>query len=194
MDAAEVPVGLTSGAELPDGYRSAFVHVSALLTGFDAIDLEGTGLVDQYAALYLSVLDTATGVMFVGELRALEAANDHVAAIDNALVSDVVGPLLTNLVTLWYLGAWQQLPDSFWTATGRPRPAGDISHIPSSLAYEQGLAWRVACAHPPGARPTGYGGWALAPVVPVDDLPPIARGRRHVAAEPTGSTVRGATT
>ncbi len=192
MNAAEVPVGVASRAEYPDGYRTAFVQMSALLTGFDAIDLEGTGLVDQYAALYLSVLDEATGVMFVAELRALAGADDHEQSISIALASEVVGPLLANLVMLWYLGAWQKLPDSFWTEVGRARPSADTSHIPSTLAYEQGLAWRVACAHPPGARPTGYGGWALAPVVPVSELPPIARGRRHASS--TGSQSDGAAT
>ncbi len=191
METAPVSVGRTTPAELPPGFRDAFLRLSSSLTGFDEVDLEGTGLVEQYAALFVTILDDATAVMFTAEVAALAMTDnrrDQHEALDAALASDVVGPLLANVITLWYLGAWQKLPDTFWAAVGRPRPNTDASHIPSSLAYEEGLAWRVACAHPPGARPTGYGGWGLAPVVPVRELPPIARGGRPVTNDRSEAT------
>jgi hypothetical protein len=73
-----------------------------------------------------------------------------------------MGFLLRNIAALWYLGEWLKLPTGWYGAVGQP--AIDTNTIPSLRAYEQAFAWRVAGAHPPGIRPTGYGGWSLPPV------------------------------
>ena len=42
-----------------------------------------------------------------------------------------------------------------------PTPAGTV--VVSADAYQAGLAWGLAGAHPQGARQPGYGSWALPP-------------------------------
>ena len=147
---------------LPPGHRAAFVAVASTLTGFDTTDLEATGLVDQYAALVLTILDASgNGDQYVNVIASLAATPSPAKAFPNALADSFAGPLLQNIVSLWYLGQWLRLPSS-WYVNG-VQPAIDTNTIPSPFAYGQAFAWRIAGAHPPGSRPTGYGGWGQPP-------------------------------
>ncbi len=172
-------------------FHDAFVQLSAALTGFGALELEGTGVAGDYSSFVQQLVDAIASesplfaqrfdaVLTTGPAEALTASST-----DNPL-----GQLLQNITLLWYIGTWEQLPDTWYSAIGATRPVVDTTHIPSTLAYAEGLAWRVACAHPPGSRPTGYGGWGLAPVVRDGELPPIARG---VPVNPPTSTTAGGT-
>lgn len=144
-------------------YRANFVAVSVELTGFEAIDLESTGLVDEYATLCLDILRASDNAdQYLQGLQRIVDADDPGAAIPVALDDAFMGFLLRNIAALWYLGEWVKLPSSWYGAVGQP--AIDTNTIPSLRAYEQAFAWRVAGAHPPGTRPTGYGGWSLPPV------------------------------
>lgn len=144
-------------------YRANFLAVSVELTGFDAIDLEATGLVDEYATLCLDILRASDNAdQYLQGLQRIVGADDPATAIPVALDDAFMGFLLRNIAALWYLGEWVKLPSSWYGAVGQP--AIDTNTIPSLRAYEQAFAWRVAGAHPPGTRPTGYGGWSLPPV------------------------------
>ena len=151
-------------SSITPSYRDAFVAVSSEVTGITVLELEATGLIDAHAGLFLTILDASNNAdQFINAIETLAASPNPAKAIPGAMKDAFFGPLLSNLVSLWYLGEWLQLPAG-WYVRGA-QPLIDTSTIPSPLAYAQAFAWRDAGAHPPGSRPTGYGGWALTPVV-----------------------------
>lgn len=132
--------------------RSRFVELSEVLTGFDAAELESTGMVQPY----LTLLAELVGEQIVGEL--LAASVDDVDAL---MSHPCHGPLCRNLIVLWYLGQWDQLPPA-WRAAYGAHP-DDVTRIVSAAAYKEGLVWPAMGSHPPGAKQPGYGSWALPP-------------------------------
>jgi hypothetical protein len=61
--------------------RSNFLAVSVALTGFDAIDLEATGLVDEYAELCLDILRASQNAdQYLQGLQRIVGSNDVHAA------------------------------------------------------------------------------------------------------------------
>lgn len=151
---------------LPDDFVTAFVEVSAAVTGLSPLELHGTGLTGAHAHFVVNVLAASDNAQqFIDAIGTLAAAPDPATAIPVALRDAFLGPVLTNVIALWYLGQWLQLPVGWYH--GQAQPSIDTNTIPSTLAYEQAFAWRLAGAHPPGSRPTGYGGWAFPPVTAV---------------------------
>jgi hypothetical protein len=158
--------------------RRTFLELSAELTGYSATDLEGTGLVDPLFALFEQQVNAATLELFYGTARRILAqrsqrARAHAMRVD-LLASPTLWPMATMLVQAWYTGAWTNLPPSWYAFTGQQPPAGitpGATNVVSALAYEQQLSYRGAGAHPPGARPTGHGGWSIPPVFG-DAVPP----------------------
>ncbi len=151
-------------SSMTPSYRNAFVAVSSEVTGITVLELEATGLIDAHAGLFLTILDASNNAdQFINAIDTLAASPNPATAIPEVMKDAFFGPLLSNLISLWYLGEWLQLPAG-WYVRGT-QPLIDTSTIPSPLAYAQAFAWRDAGAHPPGSRPTGYGGWALPPVI-----------------------------
>jgi len=150
---------------VPPEFLDAFLSVSCTMTGLTALELQGTGLIDDHANLFVGMLAASgNSDQFINAMLTLAEAPDPSTAIPAAMEDRFMGPLLSNLISLWYLGEWLQLPAS-WYVDGTPQPDVDTNTIPSPLAYAQAFAWRIAGAHPPGSRPTGYGGWALEPTL-----------------------------
>jgi len=140
--------------------REQFVDASAELTGFPRVQLFGTGMSDKY----LQALDEILSVEVVDEFLALctRAADTS----GNAGVSGIVqhaswGPIARNIIILWYCGTWTALPDA-WRAVHGTAPT-DLDHVVSAEAYQMGLQWVAAGAHPAGARQQGFGAWAISP-------------------------------
>ncbi|HMV68149.1 MAG TPA: hypothetical protein PKA64_14975, partial [Myxococcota bacterium] len=77
------------------------------------------------------------------------------------LASARLGPIARSVIQLWYLGSWPGMPAA-WRATYGAFP-GDTSRVISAAAYQESLVYRVAQAHPPGAKQPGYGSWAARP-------------------------------
>jgi hypothetical protein len=158
--------------------RRTFLELSAELTGYSATDLEGTGLVDAYLALFGQQVNAATLELFYSTARRIlahktERARAHAMRVD-LLASPTLWPMATMLVQAWYTGAWTSLPKSWYAFTGQPHPKGitpGATNVVSAQSYEQQLSYRAAGAHPPGARPTGHGGWSIPPVFG-DAVPP----------------------
>ncbi len=139
-----------------------FVGLSVLLTGFDAVELLGTGM----AAAYLAVLDAVLPEDVVGDLmsayRQLPRGPERERAAEAEILGDPrLGPVARNLIVLWYCGAWTQLPAA-WRAAFGASPL-DTSRVVSAAAYQAGLQWLAAGAHAAGANPQGYGAWAIGP-------------------------------
>jgi hypothetical protein len=146
--------------------QQLFVDMSAALTGFSAIQLRGTGM----APGYLAELDAILSEGFVDELlstfprpaRGAEAVEP--GAVDTVLDHPDWGPPARAITIMWYCGTWSQLPDA-WRAEHGAAP-GDTNHVVSAAAYQAGLQWVAAGAHPIGARQQGFGSWSF----PVEDL------------------------
>lgn len=148
--------------------RQRFVALSVVLTGFDDAELWGTGMVDPYLDWLRSVVgEQRTGDLLSAAQATIDAAGGKPAVLErlflmNILEDDVLGPLARNLIVLWYLGQWNQLPADWRDVHGAS--ALDQTCIISPDAYVQGLAWKAIHTHPSGAKMPGYGSWALPPV------------------------------
>lgn len=161
-----------------NGSRRTFVALSAELTGYSEVDLEGTELVDQYRAL----VERQVGRAVTRELETVARlvlrrkpgqARARAMRVD-LLASPLLGPVALAIVTLWYLGSWKVLPATWYALAGTKPPGGAVpgsSIVPSAAVYTRQLAFRAAGAHPPGAAPTGYASWSIPPVFG-DPLPP----------------------
>jgi hypothetical protein len=151
--------------------RAIFLRFSAELTGYGETDLEGTGNVDTFLALFEQQTGPHALALFYDAVAAVlsresAAARAEAMRID-VLPSPTVWPMCKNLIWLWYQGFWPALPSSWYAGTGTPTPKGWSANqkiVPSAQAYTAQLAYRAAGAHPPGANPTGYGSWSIDPV------------------------------
>jgi hypothetical protein len=153
--------------------RKSFLLICSEITGYSGFELESTGLVDTYYQLLPRIL----GPQFTEEF-AKSIDDVLVTGPDTperqAAVNRVLGPpspfwpVISALVSLWYLGTWKQLPDSWYGAVGLALPGqsdAGRTHVPSQLGYIEQLSYKTANAHPPGAKPTGFGSWGWKPVV-----------------------------
>lgn len=139
--------------------HSAFLTLSEHLTGFDSVELLGTGMLEDY---YLCVMENI-GNLDPERLWSIAATLDRLKKLGNEaalareirhlLFSDAdIQPISKNIIRLWYTGTWRMKPnDSF------------SSVVVSPEAYQEGLIWKLAHAHPPGAKQPGFGSWAEQP-------------------------------
>ena len=128
----------------------AFVRLSAALTGFERLELLGTGQTGAY-------FDYVTGRCDLFDLQKLwQTARGPLddAALEKLLADATLGTIAKQINFLWYTGQWKTpFEPGFAVSTT----------IVSPGAYQEGLVWRAALTHPSGARQTGYGSWALPP-------------------------------
>jgi hypothetical protein len=144
-----------------------FLELSAVLTGYGQADLLGTGMARRYYDETVSIV----GEAIVGELlgaavssrrRAGGGARELEEAIRRKILDDAkLGPVARNLIKMWYLGNWYQLPRAWREAHGER--ARDTDHVVSAAAYQEGLVWRAIGSHPPGAKQPGFGTWSQPP-------------------------------
>jgi hypothetical protein len=143
-----------------------FLAFSARITDFTVFSLQGTGL----ARRYLATVSDIVGEAALGELldvyRTLEPANAQAApgdaALDRQLRAGIFshpkfGPVARNLIKLWYVGIWYQLPREWRDAFGIH--GNDTTFVVSPAAYTEGLLWKAIDANPSGAKGPGYGTW-----------------------------------
>lgn len=144
-----------------------FLALSAVLTGFNHVELQGTGLAPEYFKLINSIVgEEVCNELWSNAFRiiAMEAENENTCygLIRNELLSNLkFGPVVRNIIKLWYLGQWEALPAS-WREVYGNNP-GDVNRIISPSAYKEGLVWVAIGAHPMGAKPSGFGTWGNPP-------------------------------
>ncbi len=156
-------------ATTPDDLRS-FLKLSSTLTGFNEFQLMGTGQAEAYLA-------TARGVVGGGPVdellrrydRISADASDDVERLHRSLRADIlsdelVGPIARNLIKLWFIGTWYQLPSAWRDAFGTSER--DVTFVVSPASYTEGLLWPAIGANPPGAKGPGYATWADPPRIP----------------------------
>jgi hypothetical protein len=151
--------------------RQAFVAFSAFVTGFTQVDLHGTGQVDEY----LSTVAEAVGDDVLAELLEAwarvsdEAQGEESSAVEDLLRRDVfsdpkLGPVARNVIKVWYVGIWYELPPAWIDAFGALEK--NYTFMVSASAYTEGMLWPAIGGNPPGARGPGYGSWTGPPRIP----------------------------
>ena len=154
---------------MPDPMVGRFVKLSTMLTAFSAFDLYGTGEVAEY----YGVLSEIVGAPLLVAL--FDAADDALAAsIDPKVIraelrarvfSDpTLGPVARNIIKMWYIGNWYELPPEWREANGTH--LSDYTRVVSAAAYVEGLLWPAIGANPSGAKAPGYASWQNAPTIP----------------------------
>lgn len=143
----------------------AFCDLSAMLTGFDAAHLIGTGNAELFWDLLVARAGQSNAdallAVWTGEVASAEAPD---RALRIAILGDPrLGPMARNLIRLWYVGTWKRMPGD-WRSAYAPGLADDDT-IPAPHAYTEGLLWPAIGANPPGAKPFGYAMWANPPRV-----------------------------
>jgi hypothetical protein len=144
-----------------------FITMSVELTCFKAYELFGTGMADAY----LATADKVAGAPLIDELLAVYASlgdlhgDARCAALRRLILgSEKLGPIVRNIIKLWYIGTWFALPGT-WQERFGPAPS-DGTFVVSPTAYIEGLLWKAAGAHPPGARAPGFASWKDPPRIP----------------------------
>ncbi|MGO9961670.1 MAG: hypothetical protein ACLP50_37810 [Solirubrobacteraceae bacterium] len=147
-----------------------FLAFSAQVTAFTEFDLQGTGQAEPY----LSAVENVVGEGLVSELleaygRVQADAQPDPSRLDNLLRRDIfsdpkLGPVARNIVKLWYVGIWYELPREWTEAFGAREQ--NFTFMVSADAYTEGLLWPAIGANPPGAKAPGYGSWAAPPQIP----------------------------
>jgi len=144
-----------AAAGISEDKTNAFLNISVFLTGFNAIELLGTGLLDTY---YNKLVERAMGTdlsLFfsrVDEVLKQGAGNEDqtVSLISQRIMADpVCGNLAKKIITMWYLGNW--IIDA------------DNTEVVSGEAYIQALVWPAAQTHVPGAKQPGFASWGYSP-------------------------------
>ncbi|CDM60268.1 MULTISPECIES: hypothetical protein [Rhizobium] len=141
---------------------ASFIALSALLTGFNAVKLRGTGMGEDYQSLLDQIVSIGTVDDQLSSIEPLPSGHEGKRPTTEEILEDPrLGPIARNLIILWYSGSWPQLPAAWRVAFGASPM--DTTHVVSGAAYQAGLQWAAAGAHPAGAKPQGFGAWSLEP-------------------------------
>ncbi|MCG7535687.1 hypothetical protein [Pseudoalteromonas sp. OOF1S-7] len=145
-----------------------FYRLSATLTGYDEVELQGTGVGPTYCkTLSQWVRQDVIQELYhrAEEIGSLECESNQAQFYDRIWNCAKLGPVARNITKMWYLSIWYQLPAD-WNAlygvddfSADKKPVED--YVISSNAYIQGLVWNALGSHPMGAKQPGYGTWAL---------------------------------
>lgn len=147
-----------------------FLSLSSVVTGFTAFQLQGTGQAESYFSTLIDILGETTVAALLQAFRRVrrEAGADE-AALDRLLRTAIFsdekfGPIARNLIKLWYVGTWYQLPAVWREVFGELEK--DTTVVVSPAAYTEGLLWPAIGANPAGAKGPGYGTWGAPPRIP----------------------------
>lgn len=159
-----------------------FLNLSAALTGYNKVELQEAGVAREYLDLLVRMAGDTLCFDLWAETQAIYGKHaGHPARLEREverriLKSEKYAPLARNIILLWYNAIWYQLPPQ-WTARHGAN-ALDQDQVVSAKAYPEALIWRAIGAHPPAAKPQGFGAWALPPegvAVPA----PLAKAARR---------------
>jgi hypothetical protein len=154
-----------------------FLAFSTVLTDFSVFQLQGTGVAELYFDTVVDIVGPDTMNELLRTFRAVASeAGDDVDLFEKRLRADILsdeklGPVTRNIIKLWFIGTWYQLPQAWRDRFGVNER--DKTFIPSPTAYVEGLLWPTIGAHPPGAKAPGYGTWTDAPKIPKSRLPTV---------------------
>jgi hypothetical protein len=142
-----------------------FMTMSAVLTGYSVVELEGTGQGRTYfhetrgnagPDALLVLLDAFEAIQQLG----CEHAQYH-DKMGELLTGAMTGPLAHDIMRMWLTGNWYSLGDEWHSLYGGNQQ--DQSRVVSASAYREGLVWENIGAHPMSAKQPGFGTWAFPP-------------------------------
>jgi hypothetical protein len=149
--------------------KDLFLSLSSALTGFTMEELHGTGMLDTYYTKFTDIVDSVICARLWDTWYqvVIDAAPHGRQRLDELIRARIYnspeyGPLARNIIGMWYLGNWSQLPAAWRSQFGAK--ASDSDRVISAEAYQQGLVWSAMGSHPAGAKQPGYGSWAQPPV------------------------------
>lgn len=148
----------------------AFLSFSTVLTDFTEFQLQGTGQAELYYTTVTGIVGEQTMSELLQAYRSIQdKALDDPDLFHKRLRADILsdaklGPIARNIIKLWYVGTWYQLPQAWRESFGVKD--NDKDFIPSPTSYVEGLLWPAIGAHPPGAKAPGYGTWSAPPQIP----------------------------
>ncbi|MDB6032630.1 MAG: hypothetical protein JWM16_2968 [Verrucomicrobiales bacterium] len=146
-------------------YLQAFLNLSAELCGFSVFTLSGTGYAIGYCLTVQRIVGPETMQRLLEEFKKLPSGNAKArekALRVQLLSNEEFGPVARNIMKLWFVSTWYELPGAWHDKFGRY--GNDQTFIPFPYAYPEGLLWPGIGSHPPGAKPTGYASWEGRPV------------------------------
>lgn len=129
---------------------NTFLDISVFLTGFNKMELLGTGMLETYFNVVMNMNNVALVESFLAESEKILAKNQgNAEKINNEILHKLMpdslySGLAKNIITMWYMGNW-------------------MNTVINPQSYVQGLIWGVAETHPPGAKQPGYASWSTAP-------------------------------
>lgn len=144
-----------------------FLAFSSAVTGFSVFRLTGTGRGEEYLQAVTGVVGEEAVDDMLERFRRVAGAGE--GERDRLLRAEILshgklGPIARNIIKMWFVGTWYQLPvdwrDTFGTSER------DVTFVVSPAAYTEGLLWPAVGANPPGAKAPGYGTWADPPRIP----------------------------
>lgn len=144
-----------------------FLRFSAEVTAFRTVELTGTGNAADFLATVDRIVghDVVDALLFTyGELGGLDGAAREQRLRHSVFGDERLGPVARNIIKLWYVGIWYQLPPAWRERWGARQ--GDVTFTVSPNAYTEALLWPAAGANPAGAKAPGYGSWAGPPEIP----------------------------
>lgn len=147
----------------------SFLQLSAEITGYSETDLLGTGLADSYFKTFTEIVEDSICKDLWTRSNKIwkkhESEEEKEEAIRKEMLSDPkFGPIVRNMIKLWYLGQWDELPAA-WRENYGNSPK-DVNFIVSPDSYKQGLVWDAINAHPMGAKQPGFATWSSPPEPP----------------------------
>ena len=148
----------------PSDSLKLFVDLSYVLSGFNPVELWGTGMVQTYYdEVNLIIGEREMGKLLGVSSRVIQLNSEPMDEVEHAVQKHILddgryGPVARNIIRLWYLGAWAQLPREWRDEYGAT--SYDTDHIVSPEAYQESLVWTAGLTHPMGAKQQGFGAWA----------------------------------
>jgi hypothetical protein len=148
----------------------AFVALSAAITGFTEFELYGSGQADTHrSAVAEAVGDDVLAELLDTWARVCDEARRERSPAEHLLRRDIfsdpkLGPVARNIIKLWYVGIWYELPPAWIDAFGALEK--NYTFVVSPAAYTEGMLWPAIGANPPGVKGPGYGSWTGPPRIP----------------------------
>jgi hypothetical protein len=157
---------IPSPPPIPDSEIQDFADMSAALTGFQSSvlkpALDPLGLAREYYVFAVAQVGQTAMTALLNAYRAIKTQPAQQIA-DTLLETSGSSPsaqaqLAQSIVAMWYLGSWY-VPGVVGGGGFAPPPLQVIS----SVAYTNGLVWRVMQSHPMGYSPFTFGYWSQQP-------------------------------
>ena len=144
-----------------------FYKLSEILTGYNLVTLYGTGQGDFYFSSLRDILGKELVTDLLSEFELIDSvqiSEKNTAAEwvnDELLDCDKWGAVCRNIIKMWYMGNWYQMP-VLWREN-YVNSNKDVNKVLSANSYIEGLVWKAMGRHPKSAKQPGWATWSFPP-------------------------------